>query len=186
MNRSCLIVALIAVWAAGPSPAASVPEMNLEHLVERSPRIVHGTVARSWTAWDASRRFLWTHYELSLLEALRGLPEAELIVSVPGGELDGMTMQVPGVTRFAVGEEVVVFAYQTPNGLMRVRGLGQGKYSVSNGSLGARTVSADLEGLRLLSAGKPAKGPATQGAESPRTLEGFLSTVRTLVAKEVR
>ncbi len=121
------------------------------------------------------------------MEALRGLPEAKLVVSVPGGELDGMTMRVPGVTRFAVGEEAVVFAYQAPNGFLRVRGLSQGKFAVGLDSQGVKTVGSSLESLRLLRPVSSAKQPPPQAAASPPgTLDGLLHRVRALVAEELR
>ena len=54
------------------------------------------------------------------------------MVAQEGEELVAAQLpQVPGVTRFAVGEEAVVFAYRAPNGYLRVRGLDQGKYEVA-------------------------------------------------------
>jgi hypothetical protein len=176
------IVAAILCGAAA-LPAATAPHMPLETLVERSPRIVHGSVGRSWTAWDAERRFIWTHYEVHVSEALRG-PSTRLVLSEPGGTVDGMTMHVPGAPRYGVGEEVVVFAYPTGIGLWRTRGLGQGKYSVSRRT-GLPLVRAQGSGaLPLVERG--AARLRSVAAPAPASLDSLLDRVRGLLAEEAR
>jgi hypothetical protein len=101
--------------------------------VDGSERIAHGLVERSWVAWDPAHRFIWTHYLIRVTDNLKGLSEATLVTSEPGGALDGINLQIPGVVTYSSGEEVVVFVARVPNGFWRASGYGQGKYSVSGG-----------------------------------------------------
>ena len=83
---------------------------------------MHGEVVRSWAAWDSEHKYIWTHYEVSVAEALRGPYTAAITVSEPGGSLDGVNMQTSGTLPFAVGEDTVLFLYKTPIGYWRAVG----------------------------------------------------------------
>lgn len=108
-------------------------------MVLGSEYIVEGTVLRSWTAWDAPHQFIWTHYELSVTEWLKA-PVAShrtIVVSEPGGTVDGITMRAEDATPYTAGEKVVALAWRTPEGFLRAAGSGQGKFTVT-GFAGSR------------------------------------------------
>ena len=44
--------------------ATVVPRMSLGEIADSSERVIHGVVTRKWSAWDDSRRYIWTHYEI--------------------------------------------------------------------------------------------------------------------------
>jgi len=69
--------------------------------------IVEATVLRSWAAWDAAHRFIWTHYELSVIECLKApvASDRTIVVSEPGGTADGVTMLAEDATTYALGEK---------------------------------------------------------------------------------
>jgi hypothetical protein len=120
--------------AAAVCPAAVVPRLSFDQLVATSEQIVHGRVERSWVAWDSSRRFIWTHYEVAVRDSVKGTAQARVIVSEPGGTLDGFTLAVPGAVRYTAGEEVVLFLHRTPIGYLRANGYEQGKFAVRSAS----------------------------------------------------
>jgi len=153
-----LILPLICVTAQG----ALVPALSLEELIDQSEIIVHGRVSRSWAAWDSGHKYIWTHHLISVIDPIRGNPGASLVVSEPGGALDGVGMTVSGAVRYEAGEEAILFLYRTPIGYMRVVGYGQGKYTVT----ADRRVRANLKGLELVRHGAP-------GGASLSTLEGL-------------
>ena len=124
---SLLVTGLLLVPDAG---ATMAPRLSFEELVARSERIVHGRCLRSWSAWDAPGRFIWTHTEIQLLDRLKG-SAVTVVVSELGGIVGGLGLAVEGVPRYQPGEEVVLFLYQTPIGYWRARGLEQGVYRVS-------------------------------------------------------
>ena len=112
--------------------ASSLPTLSLEALVAQSDTIVAGHVVRTWTAVDSENKFIWTHYEIKVDSTLKGRAQASVVVSEPGGTLNGMTLLVPGSTPYTVGEEVGVFLYRTPIGYLRTTNYGQGKFAISS------------------------------------------------------
>lgn len=146
-----------------------VPRLSLEQMVESSERIVHGRSVRSWSAWDADHRIIWTHYEIEVSDSLKGEPVRTMVVSEPGGAVDGMELTIAGMPRYGAGEEMVMFLYRTPIGLWRARGLGQGKYAVVKDGDGAVRVHADLGGAVVI---EPNGTPTAVGTDL-RQLDGM-------------
>jgi hypothetical protein len=134
------LAGILAVYAAALQ-ATTIPRLSLNELAQGSGLIVHGRVLRQWCGWDPEHRFIWTHSELAIREVLKGRPNTTITISEPGGTVNGLTMQVPGVVQFAAGEEVVVFLHDTPLHYWRVRGWTQGKYRF--------TAQADLAAFKL-------------------------------------
>ncbi|MDQ6698777.1 MAG: hypothetical protein M3Z36_01170 [Acidobacteriota bacterium] len=112
--------------------ATSVPRLTVEQLVDGSESIVSGRAVRSWSSWDRSHQFVWTHHEIALEDVVKGELRGTVVVSEPGGAVDGKTMVIPGAVQFTPGEDVVLFLYRTPVGYLRTVGYGQGKYSISH------------------------------------------------------
>ncbi len=140
---------LLALSLAALSPVYGtlVPRLSFEELVGKSAVVVHGSVAAVRVAWDAEHENIWTHYQIVLDEALKGSPGRTVEIREPGGELDGIRMEIVGTPRYELGEEVVVFAAPTPAGL-RTCGWGQGRFVVA-GEPGQRRVRNDLGNIRL-------------------------------------
>lgn len=112
--------------------ASSIPGLSLEELVAQSDTIVAGRVIRAWSAMDSENRFIWTHSEIKIATTLKGHSHSTVVVSEPGGTLNGMTLVVPGATPYTVGEEVTVFLYRAPIGYLRTTNYGQGKFAISD------------------------------------------------------
>jgi hypothetical protein len=138
--------ALILLLVCLAAQATLVPALSLEGLIDQSEIIVHGRVTGSWPAWDSKHKYIWTHYRIEVLDPIRGNPGASLVVSEPGGALDGVYMTISGALDYSVGEEAVVFLYRTPIGYLRATGSGQGKYTVTR----EMRVRANLKGLEML------------------------------------
>ncbi len=123
--------------------AAVVPALSLEQVIDQSEVIVHGRVARSWSAWDSAHKHIWTHHLIEVIDRVRGAEVRSIVASEPGGELDGVGMRFSGSIAYAVGEETIVFLYRTPIGYLRATGNGQGKYTITPG----KRVRANVQGL---------------------------------------
>jgi hypothetical protein len=145
--------------------ATLVPALSLEGLIDRSEIIAQGRVASSWPAWDGGHKYIWMHYRIDVLDPIRGNPGASVVVSEPGGSLDGVSMSISGAPGYAVGEEAIVFLYRTPIGYLRATGFGQGKYTVTP----QMRVHASLKGLELLKRD-------SSGGVSLSTLDGLTVT----------
>ena len=153
--------ALVALLLTGAAWATLVPRLSFEELVDQSEVIAGGKITRSWTAWDASHKYIWTHYELNVTSLQKGTAARTVEFAEPGGELDGRVMTIAGSVTYDRGADVVVFLSRMPNGLLRTSGWAQGRYDVdSAGHLHAATSAAELTG-------QPSAGT------SIRTLEGL-------------
>ena len=156
--------------------AAVVPRLSLERLVDQSEIIVHGRILNSRVAWNEKRNYIWTHYRVEVEDTLKSSGSREVVVSVPGGILDGVGMSISGATEmhildgvgmsisgatvFEPGEEVVLFLYRTPVGYHRLTGWGQGKYSIVTDKAGAKRLRTNLGSITLADPiGKPSDTP---------------------------
>jgi len=152
IQRTTLVIGLI-LTAGVDLRAAVVPRYSLEELTQNSALIVHAKVRGSWVAWDERGLYLWTHYRLEPLETIKGAGGGEITVSEPGGTLNGVTMWISDVVQFDQDEEVVVFLYRNPLGYWRVRGFGQGKFTVVESKDGGKTLHTNLGALQLVETG---------------------------------
>ncbi len=125
---------LLLTWICGAVPASALPRLTLAEMADGSEYIVEATVLRSWTAWDAPHRFIWTHHELSVSEWLKTpvASDRTIVVSEPGGTADGITMLADDATPYTSGEKVVVLAWPTTEGFLRAAGYGQGKFTITH------------------------------------------------------
>ena len=111
--------------------------IDVAQLTQRAGLVVHGFVTTKTTAWIG--RVIYTLYDVSVQETLKGAPRTSVVVAVAGGARGNVRLTVPGAPDLQAGEQVVVFAAPlqgatfapigTFDGVVRVR---QG-----NGSTGA-------------------------------------------------
>jgi hypothetical protein len=141
--KRALLSSLVASLAL---QAAIVPSLSLEDVIGQSEVIVHGRVARSWTAWDNAHKYIWTHHMIEVIDRVRGAGAGPIVASEPGGELNGIGMKFSGSLTYTQGEEAILFLYRTPIGYLRAAGAGQGKYTVTAG----QRVRANVEGRSAL------------------------------------
>lgn len=169
---------------AATAAATMVPRMDLGSLTRGAGRIVHGKVVKRWSAWGASGRHIWTHYEIQVSDTLKGAPQPTFTLSEPGGIVGDVGMSISGVPEFEVGDEVVVFSFLTPAGYWRVRGYGQGKYEVTAQQGGVLTVRSNPGEIVLIDPPAPSR-PGRVGLSAPSgngmRLEQFKTLVRSLL-----
>ncbi|MEP6961586.1 MAG: hypothetical protein ABI995_05890 [Acidobacteriota bacterium] len=179
MNHT-ILASLLASALVTPAGAAVVPRMAFEQMVDQSARIVHGRVLDS--SVGSSGQFLWTHYRVQVLDQLKGGVAGEIIVSEPGGTLNGVTQQLSGTVDFRAGEEVVLFLYQTPIGCWRTNGYWQGKFEVEQTATGKR-VRTDVASASIVNPmGRAATGRALDSF-SGMDLEAFKTAIRRQAAR---
>jgi hypothetical protein len=130
---------------SGLCTATIIKEVSFGELVASSSQIVSGHVTRSWTSWGSEHKFIWTRYEIAVDDVIAGPRGSTVVVSEPGGVLDGQAMSVESAVRFTAGEHVVLFLHQFPSGDKRTVGWSQGKFTVDEGGFvhanGARVAS---------------------------------------------
>lgn len=152
-----LALAAPALWAT-TVVALSQPEM-----IQEADLILTGRCTRLESQWVD--RQLMTLATVSVSEALKGQPGAEVTVVVPGGV--DLNRKIPisqtfaGAPKMFVGEEVLLFL--TENGRVAggwsVVGFSQGKYTMTDSSQG-KAASQDLSGLDLRGRAGTSRGSA--------------------------
>jgi hypothetical protein len=142
--------------------ATTIPRLTFEQLTDASDVIASGTVTRSWAAWDAEHKYIWTHYTLSVGDSAKGNSASTVEFAEPGGALGATTMSIAGTVSYGIGDRVVVFLSRMPNGYLRTSGWSQGKYTVSpDGSLHGYASS----GAEVIDARTPPRGTSLTALE---------------------
>lgn len=153
-----LLAALLLLPAAS---ATTIAKLSFDQLTDKSDLVVSGTVTRSWTAWDAEHKYIWTHYEVAVLSEIKGRAGRNVEIEELGGVVGDSGMTVPGSVVYQTGEKVLVFLSRQPNGYLRTTGWGQGKYRIDAGNRlhgdsslskvemvpGSQTAASDSRGL---------------------------------------
>jgi len=188
------LVLLFATCLAMPFPggATLVPRMSLEQMAAAADTVIHGTVVGSWSAWDSTHEFIWTHYEIRLTESMLGDTLDKAVISEPGGVVGNDSMDIVGAPRYRIAEEVVLFTTRTPIGYLRTSGWGQGRFEVvADPRTGSTTVRSHLAGIELVEPAGAANALSQRPGTSPKALDGlpldqFKNRLRTLIANRQR
>ncbi|HEY2379777.1 MAG TPA: hypothetical protein VGK48_01225 [Terriglobia bacterium] len=114
--------------------ATTVQRLSLEDLVRRAHTIVAGRVVNSRTYWSTNRRLIYTNYTIQVDETIKGQSSRSIEVTTIGGKIGDVELHVAGMPSFQSGETAVVFVEQSA-GFQTVLGLGQGKFTVTNGEV---------------------------------------------------
>ena len=91
----------------GARPIEGGP-IDVPQITGRADVVVHGFVTTRTTAWIG--RVLYTLYDVSVQETLKGAPRASIVVAVAGGARGNVRLTVPGAPDLQNGEQLVVFA----------------------------------------------------------------------------
>lgn len=122
-----------------------------EQLVRRAETVVVGRVAQQHSQWNSDRTRIVTQVTVTVDEVLKGDPnQRSLVVSVPGGEIDGVGELYTHTPRFRVSEAVVLFVERDPAGVLRVAGGEKGKVTISRDQLTGRNVIGENQMLEVL------------------------------------
>lgn len=111
MSRTwCLFASLAVLFAARFASSAVVERMSLEQLSRAADLVVIGTVISSKSRYDDIRPDrIVTDFVVRVVRVVLGEPKDEVVVTTPGGVVDGQGQIVPGGPVLRVGEEVVLF-----------------------------------------------------------------------------
>ncbi len=156
--------------------------LEMEELAEISDLIVVAEVQAVESGWNESHNNIRTRVTLGVQKVLRGsLEGTELRIELPGGYVpeEDLRQVVPGVPKFTVGEEAVVFLRNDPNLFCPVAGWIQGKFSViTEPETGRKVVLDRFEKCRRYLARKGVAGkPKALGAVDKVAMEDFAAVI---------
>lgn len=112
--------------------------IDVAQLTQRADLVVHGFVTTKSTAWIG--RVIYTLYNVSVQETLKGAPRNSVIVAVAGGSRGNVRLTVPGAPNLEVGEQLVAFATALQGATVTPVGTFDGLIQVRPGN-GGSTVS---------------------------------------------
>ena len=136
------LLGVLAMSAASLCLATSVVPFEFESLCRRADTIayVRCVGARSFLATDGKQ--VMTETRLQVVAPVKGTPGPEVTLTLPGGTVSGRRTDIPGIPRFADGEEAVVFLTRSDaDGSPWPVGLQQGCYRVQTAKEGERWVT---------------------------------------------
>lgn len=119
MTRLPFVTALSAgVLSAGSAASAVLERMTLEDLARSADLVVVGTVVSRTSHYDAPPRAdrIVTDVVVRVDRPVRGEAGSEVVVTTPGGEVDGLGQIVTGAPVLRPGEQVVLFLRTDPAG----------------------------------------------------------------------
>jgi hypothetical protein len=132
-----IVLSIISLAAFGMivclAQASVLRLLQLEEMTQISDQIVLGRVIDVHAGRDKVRGRIRTRVTLDVERVLRGSIEGETIsFDLPGGFVSGEPLQqvVPGVPKFVVGEEAIIFLRLDPTLFCPVTGWIQGKFNV--------------------------------------------------------
>ncbi len=129
-----LVTALSGLWVVPRSgEGTALPFLELEHLTDISDLIVQAKVVAVESDWNSSRSRLRTRVTLEVQKVLHGPPDREkLSIDLPGGYLpeENVRQVIPGIPRFAIGEEAIVFLRNDAGLICPIVGWMQGNFRI--------------------------------------------------------
>jgi len=189
MNPLRMVAALaVAVTLYGAASATTVIPPSFDELVERSESVVRSRVSAMRCEWrgEGETRRIVTVVTFAIDETIVGTTAATVELEFLGGEIDGERMTIAGQTRFAVGQEDVLFVSRERGTITPLVRMMYGRYLVARRDDGARLM-ARADGTPLLALdqvsaplGRPPTGEALAMALAADTYspEEFADAIR--------
>jgi hypothetical protein len=148
MMRKLIILALAAGCSTLIFPS-TLQQLSLNDMIVKSTMIVRGTLQPGSSA-VLRGSLIFTHYQLSVTTAYKGIPGQTVDIAVPGGVLNGMQQPVAGAPTLAAGKDYLIFLWASKSGLTQVIGLSQGLFNVTTTAQGQVMVSRAAASATML------------------------------------
>jgi len=166
--------------------ASVVRALSLAEMVKESTVIVLGEVGER-QARRGPKQLIVTDVSVEIQEALKGgvRPGESLVVTVMGGALDGVALQVPGEASLPQGERMLLFLRRSmPSGDLRVVGMAQGALGLEQAQSGWMVLPTPGHAALVLPNNEGSLEAAPPAVAEKVPLEQLLSRIATLVRAE--
>lgn len=173
------LLALLLIFAVGESTATSAVPQTLSQLTDASSHIVRGDVRRIESRWNADQTLIVTDVSLWVGESFKGSARGQIIVTLPGGRIDDLVLDVVGAPSFALDEEVLVFLQRGENDNFLLPTLFQGKFHLTTDEDGTTWLGNDHSTLPHLLPGRA----ASLQSNSRMPLDTFLGELTTTLGQ---
>jgi hypothetical protein len=132
--------------------AVRVQHLEMEAIAGQAPRIVLGVVLDRTPVYDPSTNSVWTEYQISVQDQLKGSAPSTLALRFFGGEAEGHDEGIAGQLTLDVGDTYLLFLSDRPHHYAPVVGFAQGLYRavmLPTGDGGAAVHFVSPEGVLL-------------------------------------
>jgi hypothetical protein len=168
---------------AGQVRASVVRSLSLEELTKRADEIVVGIPTEQQSRRHIDGKLIVTDFSLQTETVLKGESKAgeTTVITVLGGKLDGIGLQVPGEAGMAIGQRVIAFLYRAPrSGDLRVVGMSQGVMPIQPQPNGTSLVMPS-SGAALVDPGTGDMKETSGALAQPEPLPVFLQRISKIV-----
>jgi hypothetical protein len=165
-----------------PCGGMVVAKRDFPELVARAEQIVVGTVAAIREELDASGA-PFTLVTFSDLSVLKGEAGATLTVRLYGGTAGDVTVRIPDMPTFVLGERDVLFVAGNGSSVCPLVGVWQGRYYVRFDPAVGTDIVEDSNHQPLFGVAQrellraPAASAASAGGTTPMTLDAFRQSI---------
>lgn len=159
--------------------------MSDDDLVHSSTVIALGAVQGISTTTDSTDD-LHTQITIAVEDPVKGVADGMLSIVVPGGVAGSVRRVVFGAPQFYLGERVLVFLRQRPDGMLSANALAMGKFTVVPSAAGdvARRQIGEGGEAAVFTYDQTSGGLTPQLGTDERPLGAFLEKLRGIVAAE--
>lgn len=133
--RMLALTCLLASLLLATSASAIVPYKSLRDLTAESKDILIGTVTEMHSQWNYTRTLIETFVTIAVKQPIKGKATREITFVVPGGAVGDLECVVSDTPDFQLGEQVMVFLKKGKEGVKKVTGWYQGKFSIKSGMI---------------------------------------------------
>ena len=135
---ACLIGGILAGHQL--ATASTFLKLGVAELTERSDSVVVARVVGSQSSWNQRGSMIFTTVTLDVTQTIRGQASDRIEVRVPGGTVNGFTMEIDGAPQFPAAGPVVTFIGEWPDGAAKVIGYFQGTSQLTPGPGGSQVL----------------------------------------------
>lgn len=173
-----------------PAHATSVLPLYLDEVIDQSTTAFQGTVTETHSARDPMTHDVVTYTTFTVSDVLKGSVPATYTIKQIGGTLpaEKIIFRVPGVPRFKVGQEYVVFmAGVSAEGFSSPIGLAQGRFTVTQDAKGRHVGNGSdfRNSASHMAAQMPAQSRALMAAQGGPVREMDLDAFKQMVRSHV-
>jgi hypothetical protein len=153
-KASLLLLVFAAAMLALNARAGVLLHLSMDEMTEQSSAILYGRCVEVKAVWTAASPIV-TENVFQVHEYYKGNLGSRVTITELGGQVGNVVDDFPGVPRFQVGEEAVLFVWTGPNGRHHVIGQSQGRFRVE------RDAKTGAMLVRQSSSGEPMIEPAS-------------------------
>jgi len=149
MKKITALLFLIPLLATLDASATTIRAFSTHDMVREAAIVVRGSIVGQRSLWNQDKTLIVTETTVTVTETLVGRTQSKtVIVRQLGGEVDGLSLSVPGTAKLKKGHHVLLFLRRDAKFHYLV-GMAQGHYAVRKTKHGEE-VSRNIDNLHLI------------------------------------